>query len=357
MKKERHNGVISIWKFIFCIVIVLYHAKPVFFNNTLPVFKSGYICVEFFFLVSGFYFAKHSLKGNYNKENIGKETIDFILRKLKILLPYTIIVVAATSLLFLKYNSSFNTNGLINSIWNSLLIKQFGYQGPLIDSPLWYLSVMLLSMFILYPLVRKYKENYIYLISPLIGILLLGYLSHIKISIDHSYETWIGIMYTGTIRGFAEINIGMFLYLINQKLKDVQYTIIAKALLTIISNGLMIMILFVALTINKSMYYDYVMLLMMIIAIQIMMSQKTYDTKILSNKYIEYLEKISLPIYINHSFFINIFKFVPKLASLDTSIKFTLFLSTTILLSIVEMELITFLKKRKWTSIKKIFIK
>lgn len=55
-KIKKRNGNIEILRFLFCIGIVLFHAW---------VNPRGFIGVEFFFIVTGFFLAK---KGGYTKE-------------------------------------------------------------------------------------------------------------------------------------------------------------------------------------------------------------------------------------------------------------------------------------------------
>ena len=356
-KEAKHNGAISLWKFIFCLVIALYHAKPLFPNGEIPFLKGGYIAVEFFFIVSGFFFAKHVLKEEYNKETIGKESFEFIWKKIKSFLPYLILVIPATAIYKWSTDSSFTTINLINSIWNVLLIKQFGFEGPVITGALWYLSVMLMSMFILYPIVKKYKENFIYIASPILAIFILGFLSHFKVSINNYYVDWVGFVFPGTLRGFAELNIGMFMYLVNQRLKDIDYTVFAKLILTLIPHALLIFVLYIISYINKYDHYDYVMFLMIILATQIMLSRKTYDYKLLSNKFTRFLEKISMPVYINHNFFVIMTKDLKIFAGLTTVPKVLVFLSLSILVSSLEMIIIEFLRKKNYFNINKLFIK
>jgi len=51
----------------------------------------------------------------------------------------------------------------ILSIWELLLIGNVGFETKTINGVMWYLSSMLSCMFILYPLLKKYKYNYIYI--------------------------------------------------------------------------------------------------------------------------------------------------------------------------------------------------
>ena len=50
---KLHNGEISILKFLFALLILAFHLGG-FYDK----FNYGYIGVEFFFIVSGFFFAK-----------------------------------------------------------------------------------------------------------------------------------------------------------------------------------------------------------------------------------------------------------------------------------------------------------
>ena len=79
MKKSKHNGIISLWKFIFAIVIVLFHSNSYFSPEKRLFMSGGYIGVEFFFIVSGFYLAKNIQNENKSSNNnIGLETIKYI---------------------------------------------------------------------------------------------------------------------------------------------------------------------------------------------------------------------------------------------------------------------------------------
>jgi len=66
-KEKKHNGIVSLWKFIFALVIAFFHTNQFYPNNENPIFRWGYIAVEFYFIITGFYFAKKVLKEDYKK--------------------------------------------------------------------------------------------------------------------------------------------------------------------------------------------------------------------------------------------------------------------------------------------------
>lgn len=350
---KKHNGIISLWKFLFAIVIVFFHGNCFYSDLSNPFFKGGYIAVEFFFITSGFYFAKSTLKEKYHKNTIGKETFSFIIKKIKSFMHY-IIIIFILNIIFLLINNKLKTNDIINSIWNLLLLREFGFRAPNFLGQLWYLSSMIFAMFILYPLLKKHRDNFILIASPTIIILGLGYLSKNWLGLDHAYNLWTGFCKTGILRGLIEINIGMIIYYINKKLKNIEYTKLFRIILTITSELLLITVLFITTSIDTHKYYDYIMLLFISIAILIIVSEKTYEYKILSNKLCYYLEKLSLPIFINHTFIIDLIKKI-SISPIKQSIT-TVFL--TIIFSIIELFIIDKFKNLNLlVKIKKLIIK
>lgn len=357
MKKEKHNGLIGFWKFLFCIVIAIYHAQKFYGDYSVPLFRGGYIAVEFFFLTSGYFFAKGALKEKTTKKNIGKKTISFVWKRMKKMLPYIVIIY----IMWLIFSLLFSISGLTisqiaNSIWNPLLIKTFGFKAPLMITAVWYLTVLFTCMFIIYPLLNKYRENYILLASPVIVLFFLGYLNHNYYGLDLSYAIWGKYLCIAFIRGFAEINIGIIIYYINQKLSKVKYTPFGKTLLTITPWVILISVFVITSFIPRHKEYDYIMLLMLSIAILIIVSGKTYDLKFFSNKFIFFLESISMVIFINHQFFRQVINDCYIFDNIPLHVNLVIYVSATILFSAFEYLLIKKVDNRYFKRIKALII-
>lgn len=174
--RKIHNGIISFWKFMFALMIVIFHVTINYKGNENTLLKYGAIGVEFFFIVSGYFIAKKAFSVKEDCSNIGKETMSYILGKVKKFLPYTCSAFA----MFIIVDSvlkGYSLKHYINSIWNVIFLDMSGVKTTYISGITWYISVMLISILIIYPLIRKYKKNFTYLIAPIIVIFIGGYLA------------------------------------------------------------------------------------------------------------------------------------------------------------------------------------
>lgn len=294
MSKKKHNGIISFWKFMFSMMIVVYH----FFTTVkLKYFARGDLGVEFFFIVSGYLMAKNANKiENIENKDVGKTTWSYIWKKIKAMFPY--ILPAYIISIFVK--SSFRTFKLyqyIRSIWNILLLDMSGIVTTYMLGQTWYISAMLISMLILYPLILKYKKNFTYLIAPIIVLFVGGYISHTYGNLAGVW-TWSGVIYKGLLRALFEITIGVIAYEVSGKIQKLNFTKIGSVILNLIE-----IIGFIAVFIigySQSKNYDFIAVGFMTISIIIAFSEKTVLFKYANNKIFYYLEKLSLPIYLNH---------------------------------------------------------
>ena len=87
MKKAR-NGNIELLRFVFCVGVVLFHAWYV---------RRGYIGVEFFFIVTGYFLAEKICRLNAREttcpslENAMKEATWDVLKRYRLIFPYFLV--------------------------------------------------------------------------------------------------------------------------------------------------------------------------------------------------------------------------------------------------------------------------
>ena len=348
---KKHNGIIGLWKFLFCIMIILHHGKDFNYENSRRLFVGGNIAVEFFFIVSGFLMAKSALnKKDFDKDNLGKETFNFILKKIKSFLPYTI----TAGIILLIINNIFESISIRNNILSMLdifLIEMTGIKIRILNGPLWYISSMLICMAILYPLIRKYKYNYIYIFLPLSVLLIMGYSNHLFNNLKGIHE-WVGFTYRGNLRAFADLSIGIFIYAIYENLKNIEFTFIGKLVLTIIEIIGFIFPFIIGNFVKNPSQFDIIVIILLSISILIAFSEKTLEYNIMNNKIIKYLEKLSISMYIFHypigktMLYTKYFKKFTYIQNLFFFIIFTFFVS------VILTYIINILKKNDFYSYK-----
>ena len=353
--KEKRNGIISLWKFLFAIVIVFYHGARFYDKNSNPFFYGGYIAVEFFFVVSGFYLAKKAL--NNFEESSTKEMYKYLIKSIKKLAPYILISFIFALLIELKFNS-LKKHDLINSIYSLLLLRQTGIRAPSFFGYTWYIGVMFISIIILYPLFHKYKEKFIKYISILIIMIGVGYMSQNYGTLNLYATEWNGFFFGGTLRGIVEMNIGAVIYLLSKYINNFEFTRAGNIILTIVGEFLMIFVLIIINYATNPTNYDFSMLLFISISILIFSLGKGLEYKLLSNNLFYYLEKLSMPLYLNHYFLITIINLAEPFSTINPVNQSLLAVIISIIFSIIEMKLIDSLNKYNITyHLKKVFIK
>lgn len=169
--KSKRNSLIEFLRFFFALNVVKNHG---YFPYQGPYFTPGRISVEFFFILSGYLFAKSIYK--YKEGNVGKNIWRMLSKKL-----LTLGVPLAIGLAF-NIAYVFVCPDFVTSIW--------GY--------MWYVHEMLI-VFIVYILLRKLIQNdkVFWITVASIGVISFGFHS------INMFYTW------GYFRAFFAISFGM----------------------------------------------------------------------------------------------------------------------------------------------------
>lgn len=349
--KINRNGKISFWKFMFSLLIIAYHVG-FYYDN--PKFIGGYIGVEFFFIISGYYLCKKCINYKVIKsDNLGLETFNYIFTKIKKLLPYIIglWILAFPLSIFVSKLSPYDYS---SAVMNLLFIPN--PRGKIISLYLitWYITAMLVVESILFPILIKYKKNYVYNFSFLLSFFILSYMM-IKfgsITDPWDYATY---SYKGIVRALLDINIGIMIYGILDRFKNIEFTDFSKFILTIFEIIGYLSIFYIS---NLGIYkYDIIMLGIITFCLTITLSEKVYLCDFSNNKLFYYMEKLSIPIYINQYIFIELSCYINKKFNLGITIKKEIIISIiiSIVYAIFFNKIIEYILKKKQI-IKSIFI-
>lgn len=300
MTKER-NYFIDFMKFIFSFIIVAYHSWPFIGFNKPSLFKFGCVAVEFYFIVTGYLMMKSiETKGN-KKTNLGISTFEFIKNKLKPVFPYILISFIIGSIALFK--GRLISDRLLFSNSFVLEILQLGIVGISynVNNATWYISSMLITLFILYPIAIKTKKNYPTLIAPLILLLFLILRFSLDINIlDPISKTNFGL--NGLYRAFIYIPLGNILYEITKKIKKLDFKKFGKIVLTTIE---ILSYIVVILAMHYRSFGDVLISILIAIAVMISFSSKSYTYKYLNFKIFEKLGKFGFIMYLNNIYVRN----------------------------------------------------
>lgn len=310
--QKKRNGKVDLLKFLFAIIIVFNHSKNVVGSKN-SIFLGGSFAVEFFFIVSGYFMMAGIKRLSRPPVSLGIETKDFLVRKYKSFCPEIII---AYILAFTVYALAKKTDLLkmfMTTFSEVLLINMSGLWVTIINGPVWYLSSMLLAMAILYPLLRKFGDTALYIIIPIISVLLLGWFCGNETNPRDPLK-WIDWTYKGNLRAIAELGIGICLYPIVEKVKQLDFTVFARCLMTVVEYALYALLVYFMYTYTAS-RLDYFFLVLFAIALIISFSEKGIDAPLFNGRFF-WLGKYSFSLYLSHHFFAkNVRAFFPEFSN------------------------------------------
>jgi peptidoglycan/LPS O-acetylase OafA/YrhL len=316
--KQRKNGKIEFLRFLFCIAVLLFHAEKYTYGEPslkngihFALFPHGSIGVEFFFVLSGFLMAKSIFRKVQNsseerkkeyrneKSDSSTEYLGFIFRKYTGIFPEHLIAFVITVIAYTtsKHMGMVKTiRYVVDSIPNLLLIQMSGIKISNPNHVEWYISCMLFSMAIIYPICRKFYYSFTRYFSPLFSVLLLGYMIQTTGALT-GVGTWMGIGYKSMFRALAEVSLGTTAFEISRFLMTKEFSKRKKLFLTIAEFACVIFsLLFILMTFPKK--YEIYVLGVMIILIVLCFSEVTYGKKLFNNNFCYMLGKFSLPVYL-----------------------------------------------------------
>lgn len=307
-QKSKRIGEMEFWRFLFSIIIVLHHSRRLVGDENALFFNGAY-AVELFFILSGYLLMQSIDRMKTSTGSIGKDTLLFIKKKYTSLCPdlfISWILGAGATIFALDYSLTKAVKLFIGGIWEMGLLHMSGLNPQGLNSAVWYLSSMLIAMAILYPILRKYKNAGRLIIVPLAVILIFGYLYGEFGSLRVPFG-WTGLTYRGNLRAFADLGLGVICYQLTQKFASLPLNAFAKSLLTVLKYGCF-GVLIVYMYIETSALLDFFLLPVIMLAILLTFSRQTLGQGIFNNKFVTFLGRFSLPLYLSHYYWVKILK-------------------------------------------------
>ncbi len=350
MKTSKRNGKIELARFVFSMIVILFHIggdllpKGYHILGEITFFGRGYFGVEFFFVVSGYLMAASAFKTQEKKLPLGKDTFYFLRGKVLAVLPTHLIVFFVTFVYvvitkvdsldeFIKYS--------IGIIPNFLLIQRSGLYFTDVLGIEWYISQMIMAMFILYPLCKKYYEKFTRIVAPIVALLIIGYI--IKTTGRLSGATaWSVLVSKTLLRAVAEISAGAFTFELTRNVKKLKFTKSDKIFLTALEvYSYLMVLLFIIYDFDGK--YGGTFIIFACIAVSLSFSEITYGKSLFNNKVVYFLGSLSLPVYLCQSLprrFINTYT-----ESMWVGNRILLFTALTLAFALIVLPLEKILRK------------
>ncbi len=361
----KRNGAIELLRFLFALVIVLYHGRNIGGGSEHPLFGSfGYISVEFFFIVTGFLMANSAARMENSSQSqvcLGEETVGFVWHKIKRILPYYFLaVLASIPFLFIGKNLGRRefVSRLMMSLWDIGFLGASGIKTYSVVRGGWYLSAMFISLLLLYPLLRKFKDCFTCVIAPLTAIILLGYISQTYGNLNQ-YIAEYTIVYSGILRAIAELCIGCICYGVYEKIHVKPFTQGARMIISIFCIFGFLGV-FLGAHLSSYPYFDFVLLLIIAICTTLVFSKlgAVSRAKIFDHPFFSFLGELGLVLYLNQFWVKSI---ITQNISKSNGYQFMLavYVAATFAASLIIMGIVYLLQKfwkQKGTTIKSWFI-
>lgn len=213
---SRRNTLLEFWRFLFCIAVLGFHF---FSKTTLNFFHAGYLGVEFFFIVSGYFIASHYEKykpGAFFTEK-ARFIFSYVFSRLKRLYPLyllALLMMLFVKTIFNRYNI-FQVLSLLKDCFAEFFLLQWTPLGKeVLISAGWFVpSVFWGGLLFLLLLVLTGRFGGL-ILSPLVSFFIYRYYFHLIGKIDVIYA------HHSVIRGIAGIGLGVFLYFICRPLSS-----------------------------------------------------------------------------------------------------------------------------------------
>lgn len=212
------NGTIDFLKFLFALMTVAYHGT-IFYGDVTEkrFFLSGYIAVEFYFLVSGYTLAARAAKDQ--NPSIFNSNLEMIQSKILRIFPYIFASCLVANIFYLSDAVSLRalSNNLYFSVSDILGLQMLGFPTFPATGVAWYLSALFFVSFLIYPILRKNREMFTKYIAPVSALLLLGLIEKLAATGTDGAGLagpgeWWAVAHKGLLRGYADISLGCVAY-------------------------------------------------------------------------------------------------------------------------------------------------
>lgn len=297
------NYGIEFWRFIFTCIVCLLHFETVYLGGGNNIFASGYLGVEFFFILSGFFMMKHALHHD-------DTAIRYITDRIKRLYP-PIIIAYCILIINFSIQSKWNVFEIIDEvyahIWEFLLLTSTGITWEFWNFATWYISALLIVSYFIYWLIKKDEKCFSEFIAPLLIFAIYSWYAIQGKGLDYHVH-WERICTSAISRAIGGISIGCISYYVNNKYIPKKINKYYCSCIEII----VLILIFSNIICAEKNSYNLLVLILFPVLIVIEYNKWNKWNKFFCNYIVTLLGRISINMYLNQVFFIGLFLNIHK---------------------------------------------
>ena len=293
---KKRVSALGLIKFLAAIAIVYYHIFP----SSNDHWSQLYILVELFFIISGYFTFLHFQKDKNairedSLERKAKNALIYTWKKYINFLPYiifaTIFCYAPIAFQSIRNNNLYSALDTIKYAISDIFLLG-GQIGESKNFAIWFLSAMII-VFPLFCIICQTKHKNAILVA-ILPMSLIYYLNF--------YNSYCCLGAGSLARAFFGLMLGLIVYITSSKIKGIQTSKKTNAKLQILETVFFIVSIILLYPSKSSQNIHYIVIFTLISFLSylsILLSGKTSVCKI-SNRLFDFLEKISLIIYLIH---------------------------------------------------------
>jgi len=219
MQIKKKNADIEFLRFFMILAVIILHFSEDYVG--IPgILKGGYLGVDFFFILSGFFLKKHFDNDNSSLGPFDKSQKYLWYRVKQLWLPYITAIFLYVGTLFIE--NHLNVKWLIQHLWETkwqyLFLHYLGAPVGFEFRSIWFMSALVILSYFIYFLLCYNEEFYLGLIPVLIIIIYVWiYVSYGTLAMQEIYR---GILHGSMIRGFACMSLGVLAYKLSERISS-----------------------------------------------------------------------------------------------------------------------------------------